>query len=100
MLAGTELCGAKPCVALPRREVTELSSTPEGHPTLTGWRRFPVLYQVSGWVWGCEPQGYVAAYAKDKWDVDVWCFRTYNNVSLPVVARQHEAQLHLHLKHC
>ena len=55
VMEGTELSGAKPCFTLPRREVTELSSTPVGRPAPTGCRRFPVPYQVSGCGWGFDP---------------------------------------------
>ena len=55
VLAGTEVCEAKPCFTLPRREVTELSSTPVGHPAPTGCRCFPVSYQIYGWGWGFDP---------------------------------------------
>ena len=48
VLAATEFCELNPRFTISRREVTEFSSTPVGHPAPTGCRRFPVPYQISG----------------------------------------------------
>ena len=63
-------------------------------------RRFPMPYQISGWGQGFDSYESVVAYVKDKRDASVLCFRTYNNVSLLVIAPQPGAQLYLHLQHC